>query len=199
MADTPESYKEWFEMEKRYLRKNIKSRTDVLEVGCGDGRSLSYLENKQLLLVGIDNDSSAVELARKNFQGNSPPSFFMYGDGKNIPFKRPRFDYVLSMTTPANFGKDRNKFYSEMQRVLRDNGEIILSVYNEDAFEERMKLYKKLGVPKENVFGTTVIFNDLISEQFSQSQLEKIFKENNLTPIEISKQGLGYFCRLEKR
>ena len=109
------------------------------------------------------------------------------------------------MTTPVNFGNDRNWIYSEMKRVLLPDGEIIISIFNEDQFTfyERTKLYAQLGAPVKEVKGTTFVFDypngAHISEQFSKKQLEEIFDENGLEPVDISKQGIGYFCRAKKK
>ena len=104
------------------------------------------------------------------------------------------------------FRKDTTEGYylEEMKRVLKPEGEILISVFNEEmnTFYERIKFYTELKAPVKEVKGTTVIFDyphgANISEQFSKKQLENIFQKNNLHPIEISKQGIGYFCRLKK-
>jgi hypothetical protein len=50
---------------------------------------------------------------------------------------------VICMTTPCNFADEKQVFYGEMSRILKDDGEMIISVFNEDAFEERMKNYQR--------------------------------------------------------
>jgi ubiquinone/menaquinone biosynthesis C-methylase UbiE len=106
------------------------------------------------------------------------------------------------MTTFANFTDYKSKVLSEMKRVLRDDGYIIISVFSKDAFEERMKIYKKLNVPIKEIKGTTVIFDkeigDNISEQFSKEQLRDIFNKVNLNVIDIRKKGIAYLCKLKK-
>ena len=106
------------------------------------------------------------------------------------------------MTTPANFGDEKQKFYAEMKRVVKEEGQILLSVFNEDAMEERLKLYKKVNAKVKEIRGGRVIFEDFVdiefSEQFSKSELENIFKEAGLKVLEIKKEVIGYFCRLGK-
>lgn len=194
----PESYKMWFDLEKKYLQKNIKKNSSVLEIGCGDGRSLNYIINLASKIVGIDIDEKAINDAESNLDGID----FRVADGKNLPFKDSSFDYIICMTTPANFGDDKDKFYSEMKRVVKYDGEIILSVFNEDALEERMKSYKTIGLKIKSVEKGKIIFSDScdvgVSEQFSKIELEEIFERNSLKIIEIKKEGIGYFCRLKK-
>jgi ubiquinone/menaquinone biosynthesis C-methylase UbiE len=198
LENLPDSYVFWFEKEKEYLRKNISKDSKVLEVGCGEGRSLNYILDITNNIVGIDNDSKAIADAKKNLGDFD----FQVADGKDLPFEDDSFDYVICMTTPANFGEEKDKFYSEMKRVIKDRGEIILSVFNEAAMEERVKLYNRVGVGIKEIVGGRVIFEDSVnvsfSEQFSCSELEEIFERNGLKVIEIVKEGIGYFCRLRK-
>lgn len=201
LHEMPESYKNYFQEEEKYLREYISNGSKVLDVGCGEGRSLEYILDKDCKIHGIDNDKKAVSDSIKKFHNNSNVSIEL-GDGRDLNYKDNSFDYVISLITPVNFNKDRNKFYSEMKRVVKKDGEIILSVYNEDAFLERMKVYKKFGGPIKEIIGTKVVFKNIdgagTSEQFSRYELKEIFNENKLNEIEIRKCGIVYFCRVKK-
>ena len=200
----PDSYKQWFKAEEAYLQKHIKKNSTVLEVGCGDGRSLEYILGKTKKFFGVDIDSVAVLPAKKRFVDNPHSSIYL-GDGRDLAYKDNFFDYVICMTTPVNFGVDKDAFYSEMRRVIKYyDGEIILSVFNEDSMEERMKVYNLLAKDEiEKIEGNKVFFknglgNLSVSEGFSELELRKIFLENSLRMKEIKKEGIGYFCRLGK-
>ena len=201
LKDSPQSYKDLFAAERAYLKEYIDSDSRVLEVGCGDGRSLRDVIVKTRDIYGVDNDVVAVSDARKNLS-DVPEASILLGDGRDLPFRDSFFDYVMCMTTPANFGKDRSKFYGEMKRTLKGEGEIIMSVFNEDAFDDRMKTYRESGCGIKEVRGTTVVFDESlgsnVSEQFSRSELEGIFYENGLRAKEIIRAGVGYICRLGK-
>lgn len=203
LNDLPESYREWFDAEREFLRANTPAGSKVLELGCGEGRSMGYLQGLPSKLYGVDYNPQAVLQARERFEKDHATSV-LTEDGKELPFRDEWFDRVLCLTTPANFGLDRSAFYSEMRRVLKPDGEILLSVFNEDqfTFQERMGLYIGIGAQIKRVSGTTVEFDypngASTSEQFSEPQLREIFAENGLTPLEITKQGIGYFCRVRK-
>lgn len=201
MKSCPQSYKDLFTSERSYLGEHITENSRVLEVGCGDGRSLIDVLVKTKNIYGVDHDATAVADARKNLS-YAPEVSILMGDGRSLPFRDGFFDYVTCMTTPANFGDDRSLFYGEMKRVLKNDGEIIMSVFNEDAFEDRMKTYLGSDCDIKKTRGTTVIFNESFgantSEQFSREQLEEIFAYEGLKPREIVKAGVGYICRLGK-
>ena len=202
LNEPPESYKSWFNDEKKFLHKHILCNSKVLEVGCGDGRSIKDIINITQNIIAIDNDKKAVNDATNNFKKYSNVRIIL-ADAKELPFEDKSFNFVLCLITFANFGEDKYKVLREMKRVLRDDGKIIISVFSEDALEERIKVYKKLGAPiKEITKNGTVIFDESlganISEQFSKSELIKIFNKVELKIDEIVKSGIGYLCLVSK-
>jgi ubiquinone/menaquinone biosynthesis C-methylase UbiE len=202
LENMPQSYVQWFEAERRYLERNISDNSMVLEIGCGDGRSLSYISDKDCTLYGIDYSEKAGLTGRENLKILGMDANIISMEADDLIFRNNSFDYVLSLTTPANFGDKKDDIYLEMKRVLGKDGEIIISVFNEEAFDERMKVYEIVGVPIKRIEGTKFIFeeagSEFVSEQFSRSQLEEICEHANLQPIEIQKEGIGYFCRFGK-
>ncbi|HLC86400.1 MAG TPA: class I SAM-dependent methyltransferase [Candidatus Nanoarchaeia archaeon] len=202
LKDMPESYRKWFDEEEKYLNNLITQDSKVLEVGCGNGRVLLKLLNKTKNLIGIDNEAKAVKDAKENFK-SYPELKFLLADVRSIPFEDNYFDFVLCIGTFANFYNYKFKALEEMKRVVKNNGFIIISVYSEDAFEERMKLYKKIKTPIQEIKGTTVFFagekeGENASEQFSKQELQEIFKKTKLKTLEIKKAGIGYICKLKK-
>lgn len=203
LNDMPKAYKRSLEKEEKWLIKNVKKDSSILEVGCGDGRSLKQLLPITKNLVGIDHDKTAVDLAKKNFKNNSEVKMLLQ-NAKKLKFKDNSFDFVICMTTFANFGKDKFRILKEMKRVVKKKGFILISVFSEDAFKERMKIYKKLKAPIRKIKGTTVIFadslgdGDNISEQFSKEELATIFDKVKLKIIEIKSIGILNVCKLKK-
>ena len=202
LKDLPESYKIWFKKEKDYLQKNIIKDSKVLEVGCGNGRTLKDIINITTNLTGIDHDAKAIQDAKLNFK-NFSDVHLLVAQAEKLPFKDKSFDFVICMTTFANFGKKKFIILDEMKRVLQDNGKIIISVFSEDAFNERMKLYKNLNAPIKKIKeGGKIIFDeslgDNVSEQFSENELKEIFKKAKLKIIEIIKLNMAYICKLKK-
>ncbi len=201
LEKTPESYKKWFEEERKYLRKNILKNNKVLEVGCGEGRSIRDIIDITQNVTGIDNDEDAVKHAKYHFK-KYPEVKILLANGRNHPFMDNSFDFVICMTTFANFGEDKIKTLNEMKRVVKKEGFIIISVFSENAFEERMKVYKKLNAPIKEIRGTTVIFDESLgsntSEQFSLVQLKELFNKVKLKLIEVEKLSIAYICKLNK-
>lgn len=201
LRNLPESYKKWFEEEKKYLQKTITLDAKVLEVGCGNGRSILDVLSKTKNIVGIDHDDRAVADAKNNFS-QYPSIKIIKADATQLPFNKEEFDFVICMTTFANFADKKFKVLEEMKRVLKESGKIIISVFSEDALGERMKIYKATGVKIKEIKNGTVIFDeslgDNISEQFTKEQLEDIFSRANLKIEDMTKVNIAYLCTLTK-
>jgi ubiquinone/menaquinone biosynthesis C-methylase UbiE len=201
LKSLPESYKVWFAKEREYLRDKIALDSCVLEIGCGDGRSIFDLLQNTNNITGIDHDDNAVLNATDIFAEETAIRI-LKADAANLPFLDSSFDFVICMTTFANFADKKFIVLEEMKRVLKIDGQIIISVFSEDALDERMELYKSLGVPIKSVNNGTVTFDeslgDNISEQFSEKELREIFSKAELSIKEIKKVGIAYLCLLEK-
>ena len=201
LINLPKSYKKLFEKEKKYLQKIITKDASVLEVGCGNGRSIFDILPKTKNVTGIDHDNKAVADAKNNFSKYSSIKIIK-ADAAQLPFDSEEFDFVICMITFANFADKKFKALEEMRRVLKDSGKIIISVFSENALEERMRVYKTSGVKIKEVKNGTVIFDeslgDSISEQFTKEQLENIFSRSNLKIENITKVNIAYLCTLIK-
>jgi len=201
LANMPQSFKDWFKEEKKYLQKIITPDAKVLDVGCGDGRSIFDIISITKNAVGIDHDEKAISSAKNNFS-RYPAVKFLKMDATNLSFDDGTFDFIICMGTFANFAEDKFEVLKEMKRVLKKSGKIIISVYSEDAFDERMKIYKASGVKIKEIKDGTVVFDeslgDNISEQFSKEQLKDIFSRAYLHIKDITKVNIAYICTLTK-
>lgn len=202
IKNQPASYKSWFNKEKEYIHKVITPNSKVLDIGCGNGRSIFDILPITQNIVGIDHEEKAVLDAKNNFS-SYPSVEIIQTDAMAMPFDNEVFDFIICMGTFANFADSKFIVLKEMRRVLKRAGRIIISVFSEDAFEERMKIYKSLGAKIKEVKGTTVIFDeslgDNISEQFSEQQLRDIFSQSNLKVEDMTKVGIAYLCTLSKK
>ena len=202
LRNLPPLYKKWFDEEKKYLRKIIPKDANILEVGCGDGRSMNDILPITKNLTVIDHDKIAVRQAKKRFV-EYPSVRIILAEATSLPFYNSSFDFVICMGTFTNLANKKFKALSEMKRVVNKDGTIIVSGFAENALPERLKVYRTLKSPiKEIKDDGTVIFDkslkDNVSEQFSKKQLILIFNKSKLKVKEIRKFGIGYVCQLSR-
>jgi ubiquinone/menaquinone biosynthesis C-methylase UbiE len=113
--------------ELRVIKRNshVKGK-DVLEIGCGSGR-LSFPASKGAKsYTGIDTDRKAIAEAARRANGINNLAF-RYGTGNRLSFDDRSFDIVfLFMTLHEIPLPKQSKTLSEIHRVLRPNGKLIL-------------------------------------------------------------------------
>jgi SAM-dependent methyltransferase len=95
----------------------------VLDVGCGTGRWVRRLEEHGLCVVGIDQSSEMLSLARK--RGTLSP--MVSGEVQNLPFRDESFDCVTAVTVIQHIPpQEQLRALSEIVRVLRAGGYLLL-------------------------------------------------------------------------
>lgn len=196
LATLPFSFRWWFRKEKKYLEANLFQNSKVLDVGCGNGRTIFNILDITDNTTGIDNDEKSVNEARKNFSTH-PNIKIIKAEAEKLPFKDGQFDFAICTATFGNFGNQKEKVLREMKRVLNKNGKIIISVYSEKALGERLKAYKAAKIKVlENNNGNLLLEGNTISEQFSLDELLEIFRKVGLRVDDVKKLRIAYLCTL---
>ena len=201
MHDLPKSYQDWFIEEQKYLKKVIKKNAKVLEIWCWDWRSIKDIIDITQNITWIDYDDKAIKYAKLIFE-NYPNVYILKANALKLPFNDDLFDNLICMTTFANFAKDKFDILSEMKRVLKSEWKIVISVFNEDALSERMKVYNNVKVKIKEVLDWVVCFDfewANISEQFSKEQLITIFEKSWFVIDDITKKWIAYLCTISKK
>lgn len=110
----------WRELKKMLLGVSGKS---LLDIGCADGTTTAQIKKfkPSLKINGIDYYKSAIVYARKR----RPKIKFVVGDAHKLSFADKSFDVVCALETLEHL-KDPKKVLSEIHRVLRSNGTLII-------------------------------------------------------------------------
>ncbi|WP_459838474.1 class I SAM-dependent methyltransferase [Halanaerobaculum tunisiense] len=113
----------------RYKFASRYTQGRVLDFACGVGYGAEVLLAmgegiKQI--VGLDIDRQSVEYAREHY--NYPWTEFKVGSGTDLRLteKIGKFDTIVSMETVEHI-KDDYKFISNLQKLLRPTGKLIIS------------------------------------------------------------------------
>lgn len=140
-----------FQMEK--FQKHVSTEMNILDVGCGYGRTLNELHHRGYnKLIGIDYSQGMVNRGLRIY----PYLNLIKNDGNKIPFPNNKFDAVLliAVLTSSYKTEDQENLISEISRVLKDNGILYINDYLINQDERNLKRYKKY----ENKYGTYGIF-----------------------------------------
>jgi len=188
-------FKEYFAAEENYLKRHVSKDMVVLDIGCGDGRSVKPIAPFVRNFIGVDNDEDAVKAFRENLKGAKNVEVFLE-DAEKMHFKDQTFDVVFIGLTFCNFGDTKQSILSEIRRILKNGGKFIFSVYSENALDTRTKMYDKINAKYKIVDKAkgTVLFDDGgISEQFSKKDMEKILVEAGFEITDLVKGTFFYF------
>ena len=123
----------------------------ILEAGCGAGRILNYLHQKNLDVVGIEFIQNAVDKIKKKF----PNTKVKVMDILNTDFKNNEFDLILAFGLYHNFEFDNlEKSLIETKRILKTNGILCFSFRADNVQNlilDKIKQNKNLNI-KNNKF-----------------------------------------------
>ncbi len=170
----------------RYALKFIKDR-DVLDVGCGYGYGCALLAKEAKSVVGIDYEPEVIRYARRHYKSKNC-SFKRHDANECYPFEGESFDAVFLSNVLEQLERYEYSL-SEMKRVLKDGGEIILKtrngrhttaeanphhvvVFNEEELKELLEKYFE----EVKVYGYNVHYshqaNPLINRKSRESNYE---------------------------
>jgi SAM-dependent methyltransferase len=102
----------------------LSSGMHILDVGCGTGRLTARLEATGATVVGLDLDSSMLEIASSRTRGR-----LILGDAHMIPVGDATFDRVTAVTL-CEFTRDPGAVFAELARVARPGGRIVVGALN---------------------------------------------------------------------
>ncbi|MCX6798086.1 MAG: class I SAM-dependent methyltransferase [Candidatus Falkowbacteria bacterium] len=200
----------WPEIKK--LAQEIKAGDRILDVGCGNGRLLEVLKDKQIEYLGVDQSESLIDLAQTNYPG------FRFKLGNILDLgqtKEHNFDYVFCLAVFHHLPSDKLRIQAlkQLKNKLNPQGKIIISVWNLWGYKKqrfliwRFWLLKLLNKHKMK-FGD-VLFSwknsaqQIISQRyyhaFNKQQLKKIIKKSGLNSLELYRDKYNYWAIINKK
>lgn len=113
--------------ELTFLAEHAIPGMKVLDVGCGNGRFYPILKDRQIQYTGVDNSEGLLTEAKKLH----PEAHFVLGDATALPFKDRSFDIAYSFAAIHHIPSRalRNKFVSEIARVLHSGNTLIITTW----------------------------------------------------------------------
>ncbi len=117
---------------------NVGPLPAILDVGCGTG--INLLELARVLgpcreLVGLDLSAGMLDVARRKAASAGVAATFHVGDAEALPLPDASFDLVVC-NSAYHWFPDRARAMTEMARVLRPGGQLLLGSLANPAFDE---------------------------------------------------------------
>lgn len=142
------------------INKYFKKEFDILDLGCGAGRTTAVFQQKGFKVIGVDISQELIGLAKKRH----PQIDFRIGDASNLNFSADTFDVVFFSFNGLDYiypAEKRFQTIKEIRRVLKNNGLFIYSSHN--AF----------NVPRTKISIMTFFSNLINLKIFTNYRLER--------------------------
>lgn len=118
---------------KDFIKNNIDQKNNskplILEIGCGNGKNMEYLNNNvDCNIIGIDNCSNFIKICQKKRLN------VLNCDSHSMPFMDNSFDYILCIAMFHHLLKpeDRDATFHEILRVMKSKSYGILTCWSTD-------------------------------------------------------------------
>lgn len=165
--------------------KNIKP-CSALDLGCGTGTEAIYLAKKGFGVSGLDISETAIQRAREKAEKGGVSIDFRIGDVLNLPFATNSFELINDRGCFHTIDPpDREKFVSEIYRVLKHRGKYLMTCFS-DKEPESSEHKGPYRISKKEI-------EDSFSSYFGIKQIKPI----KLYGKDIIHQG--YVCLMEKK
>jgi len=173
---------------RKWLKPN--NRDVILDIACGHGHFVRRLWKPGLKIFGVDLNKNGIGIAQRY---NSPEGCgFVLANAMDLPFADSMFDKIMSVCALEHFFDDE-KAIKEINRILKKEGKIVLSV-DSFSYQGISSSYKEKCKGKH--FVHRFYTNQLLKNKLKRFGF-KIINEKYLISSPISSMGykLGTFFR----
>ena len=163
------NWKEFDFLFDKYLSINDK----VLDFGCGNGRFYPSFKKQNVDYLGIDISSKLIEIAKQKY----PKANFKVSSIELIPNRS--FDKIYSIAVLHHIPSCdlRLNFLKEIKRSLKDNGSLILTVWNLKEKVKKRNILDWFRLDKGDVFLSWYGSKDTYFHCFNLEELVQLVKE----------------------
>ncbi len=172
----------------KFCDNYLGSGSSILDLGCGAGRNAYYLSQRGYKVYGLDIAHSGLSFSKKLFNRLGLDGIFVQGSFDTIPFCNHCFSGIICIAAldHALYNTARLAM-SEMRRVLKPNGVILLTFDPEDTDEDILDEAKVLSD------GTLEFFKGkqkgLIFHRYKDLEINELVGEENIISFERTEKG----------
>ena len=164
----------------------------VLDLGCGNGRFYNSFIKKDVEYFGVDPSSNLIEIAK----GNHPQGNFQIASADSLPFSNDYFNKVYSIAVLHHISSPelRQQFLKEAKRVLKQDGYLILTVWD---LKEKLKRkgflnwFKNRKLEKNDILLPWYGSKDTYFHCFNLEELVQLVKDSGLEVIDKGEISVG--------
>jgi ubiquinone/menaquinone biosynthesis C-methylase UbiE len=149
----------------------------VLELGCGNGKTLPHMIQRGWNVTALDSSQKAVALSRNLVKGSSPAEI-MVADARHIPVKDTTFDAVFAIHVVGHLHEpDREEIVREVTRVLKPGGIVFFCDFSTGDV--------RFGKGHASEPSTFIRGTKIITHYFSRQEVKDLFSGFTCTSITL--------------
>jgi ubiquinone/menaquinone biosynthesis C-methylase UbiE len=191
--------------------KSISPDTVCADLGCGNGRHLIPLACQVKNAIGYDISINLLSITANMLQKHEiTNTSLVQGDLVHLPFKSNVFDHIIYIAALHNIKGKKNRIQSlkELYRVLKPEGNALVSVWSQDQsrFKDKLKHQQtgeagdiiiywrqhKLNIPRfYHLYQKNEFKQELVAADFSIQSLNDLH-------ITSKKEVDNYYAIVEK-
>jgi len=148
----------------------------VLELGCGNGKTLAGMLNKGWEVTATDFSCNAISLCRQVLPADSSCELLLSEAG-TLPFRPGSFDAVFAYHILGHLtSDDRNFAPPEIERILSPNGRLFFCEFSKEDF--------RFGKGTETQPGTFVRGNGIRTHYFTEEEVRNLFPQSSMESLD---------------
>lgn len=159
----------------------------VLDLGCGNGRNLCHIAELGFKTAGIDISEEALTQLGEKLQQRNLSAETTQGSFYELPYENNSFGCVVSMNAlQQNDEAGVEQSFSEVSRVLKNNGLMLLSVRSNS---------RELPADRVDIPGKGITFiskeetlSEIMFHHYSREEIEELALKNSLEILEIKEE-----------
>ena len=180
MKKYPDLYQNLADIVKKYA---TNAKPVIIDLGVGPGLLSQELHTQipNAIIIGVDPNKKMLTLAQQNACFDTFEA--RLGSSENIPVEDGSADIVVSRFS-LTYWKDPKKSFSEMFRVLKKDGCVILEVINKDFPIWRLFLIKVHMLFNKAGADVTKYHVDVYKDAYTINQVEQFFSDAGFSVVE---------------
>ena len=153
----------------RFIKK-INSGKTILDIGCGTGYFLNYMQKKGYQTLGLEVSEEARTFGKQNFGLTILPPDHLLNDKIDRQYNVITLWHVLEHIYDPKF------YLQKISKILDDDGVLILALPNPDSFDAHFyqNYWAGYDVPRHIWHFTPQTIAKFISEYFTITQLKRL-------------------------
>ncbi len=147
----------------------------ILELGCGNGKTVSSLVQAGYRATAIDLSAPAARLCRRTCPDPERVEILV-ADARQLPFRDRSFDLILASHVAGHLTPDgRNRLATEADRLLAHGGRVIFRDFSTTDF--------RFGRGEEIGPGTFLRKNGIATHYFTEGEVRDLFASLSMRSI----------------